>query len=88
MCQRTKPGDGRNSDDLRNLYSEVLQADRELKQLVDGMPCFFRSKENHSGETPTNMVQQGRILSISIAHKVRDWYQNLINCGSLLNIIC
>lgn len=72
ICQRTKSGSGHNIDVLRNLYSEVLQADRELKQLVGGMPDFYRLKEDHDGETTTNImiVQQKCVLSISIAHKV------------------
>ncbi|CAI7589308.1 unnamed protein product [Penicillium pancosmium] len=70
MCMGTKSGSGHSSDDLRNLYSEVLQADRELKQLVEEMPRFFRLKENYDDETPRNIIQQTRILSISIAHKI------------------
>ncbi|KAJ5975113.1 C6 transcription factor [Penicillium waksmanii] len=86
MCKQTKSGSGHSGDDLRNLYSEVLQSDRELKQLVDGMPRFFRLKENLDGETPRNIVQQNRVLSISIAHKVWHCYRNPMNCSPLLNL--
>lgn len=82
----TKSGSGHSSDDLRNLYSEVLQADRELKQLVEEMPRFFRLKENYDDETPRNIIQQTRILSISIAHKVYHCYRIPMNCSRLLNL--
>jgi hypothetical protein len=50
------------------------------------MPRFFRLKESHDDETPRNIIQQNRILSISIAHKVYNCYRNPMNCILLLNL--
>jgi hypothetical protein len=67
MCQKGHP---ENSDEMRNLYSEVLQADRELKQLIDEMPRFFKPGNGVVSELPTYITQISSVLSLSYAHKV------------------
>lgn len=70
MSQWPNPGNYEDSDSLRNLYSEVLQADHELKQLVDEMPRFFKPGKHLISEIPVYMPQQSSVISLSSAHKV------------------
>ncbi|KAJ5110658.1 C6 transcription factor [Penicillium argentinense] len=65
-CQKLHP---ENSDKMGNLYSEVLQADRELKQLIDKMPRFFKPGNEVVSELPTYITQISSVLSLSYAHK-------------------
>ncbi|KAL4881910.1 hypothetical protein BJY04DRAFT_217976 [Aspergillus karnatakaensis] len=56
-------------DGLRKLYSEVLQADRELRELMDKMPTFYRSTPATPTGHPAHVQHQTQVLSLALAHK-------------------
>lgn len=67
MCQ--KRGEEPEASML-DLYSEVLHADREMKQLIAGLPGFFRSGAAATPGTPPHITHQRAVLFLSFAHKV------------------
>ncbi|KAL2823905.1 putative C6 transcription factor [Aspergillus cavernicola] len=67
MCQQGHP-DG-VEDGLRKLYSEVIKADRELRQLMDKMPSFFRTAPEAPTMLPAHVRYQREVLSLALAHK-------------------
>lgn len=68
MCQKRTQEETENS--IRELYSEVLQADHEMKQLITELPAFFRSEAVYTERAPENISQQRAVLFLSFAHKV------------------
>lgn len=68
MCQ--KRAQEETAITMRDLYSDVLQADRQMKQLIAGTPAFFRSDAIASAGAPAHIFQQRAVLLLSFAHKV------------------
>ncbi|KAL3493328.1 hypothetical protein BJX62DRAFT_223981 [Aspergillus germanicus] len=75
LCQQGHPDSV--DDGLRRLYSEVIQADRELRELMEKMPSFFRndlsalSEYQHPNQHqhPAHIRHQHKVLSLALAHK-------------------
>ncbi|KAL2832317.1 putative C6 transcription factor [Aspergillus pseudoustus] len=67
MCQQGHPNGV--EDGLRKLYSEVLQADRELRELMNKMPSFYRNTPDAQTGHPAHVQHQGKVLSLALAHK-------------------
>lgn len=67
MCQ--KRGEEIEASML-DLYAEVLQADREMKELIVGLPEFFQSKTTDARGASPHISQQRAVLFLSFAHKV------------------
>ncbi|KAL4951718.1 hypothetical protein BDW69DRAFT_201270 [Aspergillus filifer] len=71
MCQLGHPNGV--DDGLRKLYSEVIRADQELRELMEKMPTFFRTDYHtstvHQNQHPAHIRHQHRILSLALAHK-------------------
>lgn len=58
-------------DGLRKLYSVVIQADQELRDLMNKLPSFFtNASDDHTG-LPAHVRQQREVLSLALAHNVR-----------------
>ena len=55
---------------MRDLYSEVLRADREMKQLIAGLPEFFGFEAVYTPMTPAHKSQQRAAFFLAFAHKV------------------
>jgi len=68
MCQQGHPNGV--EDGLRKLYSEVIQADRELRELMDKMPSFYRNTPDVPTGHPAHVQHQDKVLSLALAHKV------------------
>ena len=67
MCRRGHPQ--AVEDGLRKLYTEVLNADQELRQLMDDLPRCFRNEASDL-ELPPHLGQQYATLQLTLAHKV------------------
>jgi hypothetical protein len=67
MCQQGHPNAVEGG--LHKLYSEVIQSDREMRELMDKIPVFFKN-ESGGRELPAHVRRQREVLSISFAHKV------------------
>ena len=68
ICQRE--GACESEHGLRELYSEALQADREMKELIRKMPAFLRDDHEDHENKPVYIKQQRAILNLGFAHKV------------------
>lgn len=68
ICQHKSPSDSEES--LHRLYSEVIEADRELRVMMSKMPAFLKSNGDGSSGLPTHIEQQRAVLSLGLAHKV------------------
>lgn len=68
ICQHEGTCESENG--LRELYSEALQADREMKELIRKMPAFLRDERGYHGNMPAYIKQQRAILNLGFAHKV------------------
>ncbi|QGA19014.1 hypothetical protein EYB26_006699 [Talaromyces marneffei] len=66
LCQQGHPNAVEGG--LHKLYGEVIQSDREMRELMDKMPSFFRNA-SRDHELPTHIRQQREVLSLSYAHK-------------------
>lgn len=55
---------------MLSMYSDVVQEDRGMKQLIARMPALSKSDAVYSAETPAHTIQQRAVLSLSFAHKV------------------
>ncbi|KAL2816736.1 putative C6 transcription factor [Aspergillus granulosus] len=67
MCRQGHPNGV--EDGLRKLYSEVIQADRELRELMNKMPSFYQSMPDaHTGH-PAHVRHQHEVLLLALAHK-------------------
>lgn len=80
MCQKRTEEETGSS--MRDLYSEVLQADREMKQLIAGLPEFFGLEAVYAPGTPAHVSQQRTVLFLSFAHKVCQPISNLGSPGT------
>jgi hypothetical protein len=72
LCQQGQPNAVEGG--LHRLYAEVIQADRELRELMDKMPAFFR---NASGdhELPFELVfSRRRVNNCLMIKKYATWY--------------
>lgn len=67
-CQQKIPRESR--EDFTNLYLETLQADRELKELIQMLPTFFRYESADLGDLPVYIKQQRAVLNLGLTHKV------------------
>ncbi|KAL4889433.1 putative C6 transcription factor [Aspergillus ambiguus] len=67
MCQQGHPN--QVEDGLRKLYSEVIQADRDLRELMERMPSFFQMNSNPVTGLPAHVKYQREVLSLGLAHK-------------------
>lgn len=74
MCKIGHPLETR--DGLRKLYDVVLQADSELKKLMNEIPAFFHITTANSNELPVHVQNQSRVLLLTLAHKVRDYLEH------------
>lgn len=67
MCQQGHPNAVEGG--LHKLYAEVIQSDREMRELMDKMPTFFRNA-SRDDKLPAHVRHQREVLSLSFAHKV------------------
>ncbi|KAL4971698.1 hypothetical protein BDW66DRAFT_164909 [Aspergillus desertorum] len=67
MCQQGHPNEV--EDGLRKLYSEIILADRELRELMDKMPSFYRDTSDDASGHPARIRHQHKVLSLALAHK-------------------
>ena len=77
MCRRGHPY--AVEDGLRKLYSEVLSADQELRQLLDNMPKFFTSEASDM-EFPVRLRYQQATIALTMAHKVSGVPSSFLFC--------
>ena len=68
ICQHKSPSD--SEENLHKLYSEVIEADRELRAIMSKMPAFLKGDGDSSSELPPHIEQQRAVLSLGLAHKV------------------
>lgn len=68
ICQHE--GASESEEGLRELYSEALQADREMKELIRKMPAFLRDEHEDHENMPVYIKQQRAVLNLGFAHKV------------------
>ncbi|RAH75893.1 putative C6 transcription factor [Aspergillus japonicus CBS 114.51] len=67
MCQQGHPN--KVDDGLRKLYTEVIQADRDLRELMNKMPSFFRGPTTSSSMQEVHIKFQREVLFLALAHK-------------------
>ncbi|KAJ5279600.1 C6 transcription factor [Penicillium angulare] len=68
MCRHESPNE--NEESLRRLYSEVLQADQELRMLISKLPSFLKDETVPPQSFSVQIEQQTGLLYLGIAHKV------------------
>jgi hypothetical protein len=68
MCQQGHPN--QVEDGLRKLYAEVIQADHDLRDIMERMPGFFKMSSESTTDVPVHIKYQREVLSLALAHKV------------------
>lgn len=68
MCQQGHPK--QVEDGLRKLYAEVIQADHDLRDIMERMPSFFQMTSQLTTGSPVHIKYQREVLSLALAHKV------------------
>jgi hypothetical protein len=71
MCQQGHPN--QVEDGLRKLYAEVIQADHDLRDIMERMPSFFKMSSESTIGLPMHIKCQREVLSLALAHKVTNF---------------
>ncbi|PYH78575.1 hypothetical protein BO82DRAFT_385709 [Aspergillus uvarum CBS 121591] len=67
MCQQGHPNSV--DDGLRKLYTDVIQVDQDLGELMKKMPTFFRGPTTSSSMQEVHIKFQREVLFLALAHK-------------------